>query len=169
MVTLDTSGFSDMDLVEDSDVEDELEDFNRLRRMGNFKEAIHHFDVQLKARLDTDPSILVQYAEMLLEQGDYRSLNELEEKHLFDSPEDESPEPIKRLHLYWSLIRIIALQHSHSIQPNLNIDVIEQAISTVQPERDALEVGPSYLLQLTGCGILLSCQYPDDANQHLCK
>lgn len=131
----------EVDLVEDSDIEDELEDFSRLRRIGNIREAENFFDCQLRARMATDLFILIQYAEMLLEKGDYRALNELKEKPLFGSPDDKSPDPVKRLYLYWSLMQIIALKHCHSMDQSFNIDVIEEAISTTKPERDALEVG----------------------------
>lgn len=52
------------------DVEDELEEFSRLRRLGRFTEANDFFQSKLTAQLE-NPYVKVQYAEMLLAQGDY--------------------------------------------------------------------------------------------------
>ena len=63
-----------MDIEED--VERELEEFSRLRRLGRFKDAKAHFDSKLE-HLSTTPYFQMLYAEMLLACGDYKPLQSL--------------------------------------------------------------------------------------------
>jgi hypothetical protein len=65
------------------DVEEELEEFNQLVRMGNFAAADSFFESYLKGHMSSDPSILIQYAEMLLAKGDFKSLLLLDGDSLF--------------------------------------------------------------------------------------
>lgn len=104
-----------MDIELFNDLDDELEILNRLTRMGNFTLAKEFFDSHLKAHVD-DPNVFVQYAEMLLEQGDFKSLLSLDGSSVFrerghDDPKD-SETGIHRLELNWKLIRAIALCYS---------------------------------------------------------
>lgn len=97
------------------DLGDELEILNRLSRTGNFSLGKQFFDSHLKAHVD-DPAVFVQYAEMLLEQGDFKSLLLLDDKQIFweyGNQQLEVPESgIHRLELNWKLIRAVALCHS---------------------------------------------------------
>lgn len=54
------------------DFENETENFSRLWRLGNFSDARDYFEQELKSHLD-HPVIFVQYAEVLLEMGDYKA------------------------------------------------------------------------------------------------
>lgn len=99
------------------DVDEELEDFNRLARMGNCAAAESLFESHLKEHMSSDPSIIVQYAEMLLEKGDFKSLLLLDGDSVFrrrrfpgrNDQKFESKEPIE---MNWMLIRAVALLHT---------------------------------------------------------
>ncbi|KAG6353531.1 hypothetical protein INS49_005493 [Diaporthe citri] len=97
------------------DLGDELEILNRLSRTGNFSLGKEFFNSHLKAHID-DPAVFVQYAEMLLEQGDFKSLLLLDDKPIFwEYGNQQLQEPksgIQRLELNWKLIRAVALCHS---------------------------------------------------------
>lgn len=102
----------ELDLFRDMD--DELEEFNRLVRMGNFAAADSFFESYLKEHMSSDPSIFVQYAEMLLEKGDFKSLLLLDGDSVFgkrrnDPEKSESKEPLE---MNWLLVRAMALLHS---------------------------------------------------------
>lgn len=105
----DTTIRLEMDLL--TDVDDELEEFNRLTRTGNFALAKSFFDTNLRAHVSREnPSIFVQYAEMLLEKGDFRSLLRMDGRTVFSGEStslDDSPK--QRLELNWKLIRAVAL------------------------------------------------------------
>lgn len=96
------------------DLSDELETLNCLSRTGNFSLAREFFDSHLEAHAD-DPAVFVQYGEMLLEQGDFRSLLLLDCGPVFwkyGLEELEHAETgIHRLLLNWKLLRAVALCH----------------------------------------------------------
>ncbi|KAL1858170.1 hypothetical protein Daus18300_010052 [Diaporthe australafricana] len=98
-----------------NDLDEELEIFNRLTRIGNFAFAKEFFDSHLTAHVD-DPNVFVQYAEMLLEQGDFKSLLSLDGSSIFREQGRNEPKDaetgIRRLELNWKLIRAIALCYS---------------------------------------------------------
>lgn len=106
----------ELDLLRD--VDEELEDFNQLARMGNFTAAESCFESYLKEHMSTDPSIFVQYAEMLLEKGDYKSLLVLDGNSVFGRrgfPGRKNPEKFEckePLEMNWMLVRAMALFHS---------------------------------------------------------
>ncbi|KAJ9136678.1 hypothetical protein NKR23_g9579 [Pleurostoma richardsiae] len=64
------------------DFEAELEEFSILRRMGNFKEAKDYFDEHLGDYL-SHPYVFVQYAEVLLDMGDYAAFDLLDPGAVF--------------------------------------------------------------------------------------
>jgi hypothetical protein len=68
----DVTLHSGLDVAEDVSVE--LEQFSLLCRLGNFAAAKHHFAKNLYEHKD-NLYIHVQYIHMLLESGDYKSLN----------------------------------------------------------------------------------------------
>lgn len=61
----------DLDVQEDLDIS--LERLSRFSRLGDFKNAKAHFDLELKEHLDK-PYVLAQWTATLLEQGDYKSI-----------------------------------------------------------------------------------------------
>lgn len=99
------------------DIDEELEEFNRLARMGNCAAAESFFESQLKEHMSSDPSIFVQYAEMLLEKGDFKSLLLLDGdsvfgRRRFPGRNDQKFESKEPLEMNWMLIRAMALFHS---------------------------------------------------------
>lgn len=109
----DVTVHTELDLSHD--LFDELETFNRLSRTGNFSSAREFFDSHLRSHVN-DPIVFVPYAELLLEQGDFKSLVLLDGKDIFWEHGSETPEDsghgICRLELNWKLIRSVALCHS---------------------------------------------------------
>lgn len=67
------------------DYDAEIEDFSRLRRLGNFEAANDLFKRTFEGHLK-NPYIFVQYAEMLLDMGDYKSFDLLDPKPAFGGP-----------------------------------------------------------------------------------
>ncbi|KAH9242627.1 hypothetical protein K456DRAFT_1716338 [Colletotrichum gloeosporioides 23] len=61
------------------DLEEDLESFSRLRRLGQFTAAVNHFRRRLLNSLD-NTYVLVQYGQFLLESSDVNGLSQLAEK-----------------------------------------------------------------------------------------
>ncbi|KAF4948981.1 hypothetical protein FGADI_9266 [Fusarium gaditjirri] len=102
----------ELDVV--NDLDDELEEFNRLVRQGWFKNAQSFFN-QYLATHKSNPWVFVQYAEMLIEMGDYKSFNELNLNQVFfqhgtTTVESDALDILKR---NWNLLKVTALSHSH--------------------------------------------------------
>lgn len=57
------------------DIPGELEAFIRLNRLGRFSEAKAFFEETLRPHVDQFP-VFIEYADLLLEQGNFRSLSE---------------------------------------------------------------------------------------------
>ncbi|GAT23637.1 similar to An02g08790 [Aspergillus luchuensis] len=76
--TKDTTIHYEMDIVED--VGSLLEEFSRLKRLGNFQEAEQYFQVSLSAFMDLSP-VTIEFADMLVEQGSYRRLHRVLLQH----------------------------------------------------------------------------------------
>lgn len=129
-----------LDLELSQDIDNELEEFSRLSRIGNFASAESFFDLHLRSHL-SNPYLFVQYADMLLEKGDYKALVSIDDSSVFvgrgeDGPHDYEFE-FHQLEMNWKLIRAIALCHSqhelHAVR-----EVIEYPCWSV---RDMLHVG----------------------------
>jgi hypothetical protein len=75
----DTTIHFNLDIEEDS--EEPLEEFSRLKRLGNFKAAGEFFQANLFGYIEDSPYVAVEYADMLLEQGDYERLFELNQDY----------------------------------------------------------------------------------------
>lgn len=102
------------------DLDDELEEFGRLTRLGHYRNAKKHFKQFLQEHID-HPIVFVSYAEMLLDVGDYKSIVSLEHlsHNVFPPPTsylDGSAQSSRDLHLNWKLIHWIALSSSSSSQ-----------------------------------------------------
>jgi hypothetical protein len=78
----DTS--KDVTLHFDMDVTDDvgylLEEFSRLKRLGNFQAAALYFDEHLRDFDDVLP-VVIEYADMLVEQGAYQQLKDFLQPH----------------------------------------------------------------------------------------
>ncbi|CAJ2506024.1 Uu.00g001540.m01.CDS01 [Anthostomella pinea] len=66
-----------LDLDADIDLDMDLEELARFSRLGKFGDAISLYQRNLRVHIG-NPHVLIQYGEMLLEQGDYKTLLELD-------------------------------------------------------------------------------------------
>lgn len=137
--TSDITVHIDLDLYHD--IGDELEEFSRLSRIGSFARAESYFDLHLRTHLLHNPLLFVQYADMLLEKGDYRSLMSLDDSSVFmrrDPQESEGSDgELDQLEMNWRLIRGNALCHT---QHNLHVvrEVVKDPFRSV---RDMSHIG----------------------------
>ncbi|KAH7176738.1 hypothetical protein EDB81DRAFT_49620 [Dactylonectria macrodidyma] len=107
-----------------SDLDEELEEFNGLVRRGDFRNAKSFFNDNLVAHI-ADPWIFIQYAEMLLDMGDYKSFHQLNPEPVFRqfqfTGESDESHALATLELNWRLLKAVALSHSqHELQPILD-------------------------------------------------
>ncbi|OTA96079.1 hypothetical protein M434DRAFT_151590 [Hypoxylon sp. CO27-5] len=93
------------------DLSECLEELCRLERLGDFASARRFFTENLQEYLDR-PQIMIEYAEMLLEQGDYKTLSEIEDgvmSNVRGNLTDSSDMPLLRI--YWELIQVLAAHY----------------------------------------------------------
>lgn len=103
------------------DLDDELEEFNQLSRLGDFSRAERYFDRYLKAE-SVNPWVFIQYADMLLEKGDYKSFQQLNAEPIFGQAQSngisEVSDAFLKLELNWLLLNAVALSYcQHKVQP----------------------------------------------------
>ncbi|WAO95778.1 Hypothetical protein NCS54_01341900 [Fusarium falciforme] len=106
------------------DLDDELEEFSRFIRRGEFGTAKIFFREHLLAHI-TNPWVFVQYAEMLFQMGDYKSLLQLDSEPVFRRirlrDRHEDVEAMRRLEINWRLIKAVCLSCTqHELQPVLD-------------------------------------------------
>ncbi|KAI1174741.1 hypothetical protein F4777DRAFT_370414 [Nemania sp. FL0916] len=99
-----------MDLGED--LEHHLDELNRLSRLGNFSAARELFDEHLRHHID-NPYVLVQYADMLYNQGDFKGVTMLKDDSLY-TRDGEMPdsEELRILRSNWELLQILAKSYT---------------------------------------------------------
>lgn len=128
------------------DLDDELEEFGRLTRTGNFRAAKAYFTHHLKRHIE-NPLVFILYAELLLEIGDYQSIIQLEDiahtaiprhsgtVHIPLEDDDETASsPYTKLYLNWKLIHLIAWGHNKRDASRIRVDLEEPWISVLQSE-----------------------------------
>ncbi|TGJ84571.1 hypothetical protein E0Z10_g4180 [Xylaria hypoxylon] len=95
-----------MDLEED--LEDRLDEMNRLSRLGHFSSANRFFQEHLHHHID-NPYVLVQYADLLLHQGDLKGVTLLKDDAMYKR-EGEQPDSreLRTLRVNWELLQILA-------------------------------------------------------------
>ncbi|RAQ52338.1 hypothetical protein AFGD_008719 [Aspergillus flavus] len=91
-----------IDLHAALDVAPHLEQLSRLNRLGRFKEGITLFNERLSPHLDFFP-VVAEYADLLLEQANFRSLGELISQVLGSHAEDFEKDQVLLLKLLGSL------------------------------------------------------------------
>lgn len=84
------------------DLEPDLEEFARLSRLGNFRAAKSFFRDNLEYFVGNQ-YVFVQYAQMLMEMGDYKT-------ELYPSPDLEGTDSLI-LNTNWNLIRVFNMLH----------------------------------------------------------
>ncbi|KAI1421220.1 hypothetical protein F5Y12DRAFT_39986 [Xylaria sp. FL1777] len=95
-----------MDLEED--LEDRLDEMSRLSRLGYFSSAKEFFQEHLRHHID-NPYVLVQYADLLLHQGDFKGVTLLKGDAMYKHEEEQSSsEELRILRVNWELLQILA-------------------------------------------------------------
>ncbi|KAJ2972416.1 hypothetical protein NUW58_g9190 [Xylaria curta] len=107
-----TPGSGDMtlhlefDLQED--IEDQIEELVRLSRLGHFAVAKQIFHDSFKQHLQ-NPYLLVQYADLLLQQGDFKGVVLLEGGPIFDlAKQNPESRELQLLCINWDLMQLTA-------------------------------------------------------------
>ncbi|XXG98476.1 hypothetical protein Hte_004800 [Hypoxylon texense] len=96
------------------DLEEVMEEFCRLQRLGDFTSATQFFRDNLQDHLDK-PYILIEYAEMLLEQGDYNTLSGLHDDAIYNAGSNMRDTLDGGLLIwYWELVRVFVACHKPS-------------------------------------------------------
>ncbi|KAI1210948.1 uncharacterized protein F4807DRAFT_459176 [Annulohypoxylon truncatum] len=93
------------------DLDESLEEFCRLQRLGHFTSAREFFTENLREHMER-PQVLIGYAELLLEQGDYNTLSEIDDGtmcHACDSLVDGDDRRL--LTIYWKLIKVLSVHY----------------------------------------------------------
>ncbi|KAI3325441.1 hypothetical protein HD806DRAFT_521041 [Xylariaceae sp. AK1471] len=108
-----------MDLQED--LGDQLDEMARLSRLGHFLSAQAFFNENLKHHMD-NPYVFIQYADMLLHQGDFKGLTLLKDAAMYKRVEDMSNSDelsirrvnheLRFLRANWELMQILAKSHT---------------------------------------------------------
>ncbi|KAJ8130726.1 hypothetical protein O1611_g2905 [Lasiodiplodia mahajangana] len=100
----------ELDLQED--LEDYMEEWARFSRLGQFKTAKKFFEQSFQ-HYSKSPYILVQYANLLLQQGKFRAVTELDDGPIYDLGK-KSPqyEDLHLLRINWELIQLSARMHT---------------------------------------------------------
>ncbi|KAI0906275.1 hypothetical protein F4823DRAFT_89831 [Ustulina deusta] len=95
-----------MDLEED--LEDRLDEMSRLSRLGHFSAAKKFFQEHLHPHID-NPYVLVQYADLLLHQGDFKGVTHLKDDAMYrHEGEQLNSEELRILRVNWELLTILA-------------------------------------------------------------
>jgi hypothetical protein len=125
----DLTVYLTMDLQED--LEDQLDELTRLSRLGHFSSAKEFFNENLQHYVN-NPYVLVQYANLLLHQGDFKSVTLLKDDVIYKrEAEQPNSEELEMLRVNWELMQILA--KSHTLDTVLNApDVFEDVIGVLE-------------------------------------
>lgn len=114
-------------------VEDILEELCRLQRLGHFTSAKQFFDNNLRDGYSRNPYVLIGYAEMLLEQGDYNTLSEINGDLIYDAGRNCKDKHSGDLFIwYWELIRCFVTYHKPSSASKAPLDPIIEGLGGLQ-------------------------------------
>ena len=104
------------------DLESELDEFCRLARLGRFKDAKAFYHSSLGEHKD-NPYVFCQYAQFLLDMGDYAGVKGL----VLPTPQDETD---CRLVAHWKLVSLLAKSHVDGLYYSEFVDAMALAKST---------------------------------------
>ncbi|KAI1405226.1 hypothetical protein F4819DRAFT_444503 [Hypoxylon fuscum] len=116
------------------DLDEILEEFCRLQRLGNFASARQLFAENLQEHIDK-PYILIEYAEMLLEQGDYKTLSEIDDDTIYNmymNSKHDSDQSLLRK--YWEMIQLL-VAHYRPGRPGVSLsefDIVRDTLNHLQ-------------------------------------
>ncbi|KAJ8119429.1 hypothetical protein O1611_g10615 [Lasiodiplodia mahajangana] len=117
-----------MDLEED--LEEHLDELNRLSRLGHFSSALEFFNENLRHHID-NPYVLVQYADLLLHQGDFKGVTLLNDDAIYKREgEQSSSEELRILRVYWELLQILAKSYTLDTLSGVPA-VLEEAVNVL--------------------------------------
>ncbi|KAI1868314.1 hypothetical protein JX265_007137 [Neoarthrinium moseri] len=117
------------------DIKDVLEDFHALSRIGDYNAAREYFADNLAPYQD-QPYVLVSYAEILLQQGDYLGVLDVDETPMHNLRTHLKEDMESRLLIsYWDLIVIFAQSHqplSLQVQAEKILRVVRDLYDTIR-------------------------------------
>ncbi|KAK8128628.1 hypothetical protein PG984_009736 [Apiospora sp. TS-2023a] len=143
-------------------LDEQIEEFCRLRRLGDFASARRFFAQNLEDHHD-NPYLLVQYAEMLLEQGDYITLSSLD-GHVAFAPDNHHLRGREGalLRVYWKLMQLVRSMNSPRTYWGA-VSVLPEALTTLHDAILSGE-GPVGSTEIKVLAILLGLAWYDDAD-----
>ncbi|KAI0002303.1 hypothetical protein F4779DRAFT_604030 [Xylariaceae sp. FL0662B] len=130
------SNSGDLTVHLDLDIQDDLEELtdelSRLCRLGHFNTAKQFFAANLQQHLDK-PYVLIQYADVLLQQGDYKAVTQIGDAAI-QTLEREIPDSkeIQLLRLNWELMQIFARSHTLDNIRGAPAIIFEDSIETLR-------------------------------------
>jgi hypothetical protein len=126
-----------MDLQED--LGDQLDELARLSRLGHFLSAQDYFNENLQHHM-ANPYVFVQYADMLLRQGNFQGIRLIKstpmDKHdeeISNSDGQMTPptnKEMRTLHANWELIQLLAKSHTLGLLSGVP-DVFAEAVDVL--------------------------------------
>lgn len=117
----------------EEDLGPDLDEFCRLRRLGQFKDARSLYRARLE-RHSTTPYIFLHYAEMLVVSGDYRSFHELTYPQVGRNTGQESLADLK-LRTNFELLRLLS-RPSTSVYTRDSIFTVQEALESLNKEQE---------------------------------
>ncbi|KAI0376268.1 hypothetical protein F5Y04DRAFT_292820 [Hypomontagnella monticulosa] len=138
------------------DLDEILEEFSRLRRLGDFASARSFFAEHLHDHLHM-PYVLVEYAEMLLEQGDYNTFSEIDDKTMYNAGGNIMDNHYgDLLRSYWELILVFVSWHKPHSSSERFTEIINSALNKLVDmvgHMEDNEKGNLYLTDITSTEI----------------
>ncbi|KAL7627464.1 hypothetical protein AAE478_001657 [Parahypoxylon ruwenzoriense] len=114
------------------DLDESLEEFCRLQRLGDFASARKFFMENLRDHIEK-PYVFIAYAEMLLEQGDYHTLSEIDgDATLKRSRRLKHGGDEDLLMTYWKLIQVFVAYHKPGSRPFRQSYIVLKALNDLR-------------------------------------
>jgi hypothetical protein len=120
--TKDVTMHLELDITEDLELD--LDEFCRLGRLGKFHQAKQCFRDNLEQHMD-DPYIFVQYAQMLMEMGDYESIEALNVPYSLEESENDL------LQTNWKLIQSLSTLRTRGLVEHIDKFFAQKAAGAV--------------------------------------
>ncbi|KAI0436253.1 hypothetical protein F4803DRAFT_242104 [Xylaria telfairii] len=133
------------------DIGPDLDEFCRLAKLGNFDAAKRFIFENLREQMNS-PYVFVQYAQMLLDMGDYAAIQALRSPLGLDN--------ITMLRMNWSLVRLLADLHIKGVSVGQVNDVITEAVKLLQTRSLKNRLGSTEVQVLSLVLCLLALRYP---------
>ncbi|KAI0186870.1 hypothetical protein EV127DRAFT_164858 [Xylaria flabelliformis] len=116
------------------DLDERLEQLAYLSRLGHFDAARAFFSENLQDQTDK-PYVSIQYGELLLAQGDYKTLEQ--QNGLIDGHYNSENDDIILLWCYWNMMQYYAVSHKPQDRPE---GILAAAVCVIHDMRTALDV-----------------------------